>query len=90
MLEISEIGLAEPYGDIRIAADGTVNLGRVRKNTATPGNGDVANGQADNPVPADTGETESTASGGTDMSVTIGHVTIANAAADFEDLSLPH
>ena len=78
-LEVSEIRLHEPYGDILIAADGSVNLGRVSKTAAddspeTSAESDPGVGRAD---------TAST------MNITIGRVIINEAAADFADESLP-
>jgi hypothetical protein len=71
-LEIAEIRLDEPYADVLIAADGSVNLGRVEKS----GDDEPAG-----PNPAD--------DAGAPLAVTIGKVVIADAAADFADLSLP-
>jgi hypothetical protein len=74
-LEISELQFTAPYGDILIAEDGSVNLGRVRKGE------DAGDGEPEvvNPV-------EETAPG---PAVTIGRVIVSDAAADFADLSLP-
>ena len=77
-LEISEVRLDKPYGDILIAADGSVNLGRVSKTEAEEA--------------AETAEAESASEeedAGKPMSVTIGRVIINDAAADFVDQSLP-
>jgi hypothetical protein len=78
-LEISEVRFTEPYADILIAADGSVNLGRVSKAQADEAveTADVpdAAGDLDDPAPA--------------MGVTIGRVVIDDAAADFADMSLP-
>jgi len=76
-LEISELRFAQPYADILIAEDGSINLGRVRK-----GDGDNDETVEEPPV-ADTAPEEP----GTD--VTIGRVVVGDAAADFADLSLP-
>ena len=79
-LEISEILFHQPYGDILIAADGSVNLGRVQKgeNTQQETSVDAAH------------QTETTAdSAESPLKVTIGRVAITEAAADFADLSLP-
>jgi uncharacterized protein involved in outer membrane biogenesis len=82
-LEVSEIQLHEPYGDILIAEDGSVNLGRVRKSDGT---------DEDDSTDADTEDVES-ASGAdatsSPFAVTIGKVVVTDAAADFTDLSLP-
>ena len=74
-LEISELRFTRPYGDILIAEDGSINLGRVRK-------GDGADA-------GDEESTTATAADQPGMSVTIGRVVVSEAAADFADLSLP-
>ncbi len=82
-LEISEVRLDEPYADILIAEDGSVNLGRVQKGVQR-GDDDDAPGDTGAPeaeIPADGDEIP--------LKVTVGRVVIANAAADFADLSLP-
>ena len=76
-LEISEVRFTEPYGDILIAEDGSINLGRVRK-------GDEVESEAE---PGETGADPE--SGETATAVTIGRVVVNDAAADFADLSLP-
>ncbi len=76
-LEISELRFTKPYGDILIAEDGSINLGRVRK-------GDETDDKPDDEEP-----TTDTASDEPGMSVTIGRVVVSDAAADFADLSLP-
>jgi len=76
-LEISELRFTKPYGDILIAEDGSINLGRVRK-------GDGADTEA--------GDEEAKTEPVSDepgTSVTIGRVVVSDAAADFADLSLP-
>lgn len=83
-LEISELRFDQPYGDIRIAEDGSVNLGRVAKDE----NGDEQKAPASQPEkradePAAADAKQST------FSTTIGRVVIVNASADFEDQSLP-
>ena len=77
-LGISEVRLAAPYGDILIAEDGSINLGRVRK-------GDEAGEENGESVAAEVGEEPASEP----LAVTIGKVSIADAAADFADLSLP-
>ena len=78
-LEISEVRFTEPYGDILIAEDGSINLGRVRK-------GDDAETESE----PETGATDAEqASGEPAAAVTIGRVVVCDAAADFADLSLP-
>jgi len=75
-LEISEVTLDRPYGDIVIAEDGSLNLGRIEK--------------ADDGVTAETtdnvGQNEP---GESQMSITVGRVVLTEAAADFADDSLP-
>ena len=78
-LEISELRFTEPYGDILIAEDGSVNLGRVRKGAET-GNGEEPD--TGNPVDEPASEDPGAA-------ITIGRVVVSDAAADFADLSLP-
>jgi hypothetical protein len=75
-LEISEILLHQLYGDIVIAADGSLNLGRVEK---------MVNDKA----PEDTQEARETASNESAMAITIGRIVLTEAAADFADFSLP-
>ena len=84
-LEISEIRLDKPYGDILIAADGSVNLGRVSK---------VEGGEPADESETETAPQESNAESAEDtqkseLAVTIGRVVIVNASADFQDQSLP-
>lgn len=76
-LEISEVRFTKPYGDILIAEDGSINLGRVRKGDETDSE------SAEEEAAADTASEEP------GMSVTIGRVVVSDAAADFADLSLP-
>jgi hypothetical protein len=82
-LEISEVRLDRPYGDIRIARDGSVNLGRVAKDD----NGE----QEDEPETAAEEQQPSTPveQKKSSLSATIGRVVIVDASADFEDQSLP-
>jgi hypothetical protein len=76
-LDISELRFTKPYGDILIAEDGSINLGRVRK-------GDEADSEPDDEEPVtDAGPEEP------GVSVTIGRVVVSDAAADFADRSLP-
>lgn len=72
-LSVSELQLNEAYGDIRIAADGSINLGRVRKSDAP-----------DTPA-----KVESDGDTALPIAITIGKVVVVDAAVDFEDLSLP-
>jgi uncharacterized protein DUF748 len=76
-LEISEVRLVRPYGNIHVAADGSVNLGRVDK-------GDGAEeATEDTEAPADP-ESESQP-----MDILVGRVILEDASADFADESLP-
>jgi len=80
-LDIAEIQFDHAYGDILIAADGSVNLGRIApgKQTAT----DVSENES--------AEEKATASPAEPLplAVTIDRVVVNDAAADFQDLSLP-
>jgi uncharacterized protein involved in outer membrane biogenesis len=78
-LQVSEVRFDKPYGDILIAADGSVNLGRVSK--TAPGEPEET-AVATEPA-SDTGETAPA------MNVTIGRVVVNDAAVDFADESLP-
>ena len=78
-LEISEVRFTEAYGDVLIAEDGSINLGRVRK-------GDGAESETE-PEEEETETEQASEDPGT--AVTIGRVVVVNAAADFADLSLP-
>lgn len=79
-LHISELRFDRPYADILIAADGSVNLGRIEK-------GDATDRPEVDVVAADTAADDGAASA--HMAISIGRVIVANAAADFEDRSLP-
>ena len=74
-LEVSEVRVLRPYGDILIAEDGSVNLGRVQKEEPVV--------EATNEPEAD----ESPDSSGID--ITVGRILVEDGAADFEDRSLP-
>ena len=80
-LDVSEITLREPYADVLIAEDGSINLGRVKKGIQT-----VADEEETDP-------SEETTNGDSSRqappNVSVGRVVIVNAAADFADLSLP-
>jgi membrane-bound inhibitor of C-type lysozyme len=83
-LEVSEVIFTEPYGDILITEDGSINLGRVQKGETT-GEGNAG----DEGVAAESDEevvAERTDDG---LAVTIGRVVVNDASADFADLSLP-
>jgi hypothetical protein len=75
-LEISEILLKRPYGDIVIAEDGSLNLGRIKK--------------TDGGTNADTvDEVAEDKSAESQLAVTVGRIVVTDAAADFADFSLP-
>lgn len=78
-LEVSEVRLKAPYGDILIAADGSINLGRVQKGDVLPVEDTVEKSV----------ENDTAVSAPSPMAVTIGRILITDAAADFADLSLP-
>jgi hypothetical protein len=82
-LEISEMRLDQPYGDIRIAKDGSVNLGRVTK--------DENGAQENEPETAAVEQQPSTPveKEKSPLAATIGRVVVVDASADFEDQSLP-
>ena len=81
-LEISEIRIAKPYGDIVIAEDGTINLGRIERGVQSA---EQVTDDADNPPESST-PAEDAAPG---MDVTIGRVVIDDGTAAFADFSLP-
>jgi hypothetical protein len=82
-LAISEIRLEQPYADIFVAEDGSVNLGRIQR-------GDQAPAEQSDDATADAETDPATPEGGGQaFDVTIGRVLIADAAADFADFSLP-
>ncbi|WP_405227103.1 DUF748 domain-containing protein [Lentisalinibacter sediminis] len=86
-LEVSEVRLERPYGDILITEQGRVNLGRVAKGEAD------ADADASEPAGdgAAAGESGPPAAEGEELPirVTVGRVVIADGAADFADRSLP-
>jgi len=81
-LDISEIRFDQAYGDILIAADGSVNLGRMAlgKQTAAEDAEEADSAPATEDV---------TAEEDLPLAVTIGRVLVNDASADFADLSLP-
>ena len=86
-LDISEVQVDQAYGDIVITEDGSINLGRVALGEQVPIEAATAEGDAPNDeqfVAEDSGEDEPLP-----LAVTIGRVVLNNAAADFEDRSLP-
>lgn len=83
-LGISEIALQAPFADVLIAADGSVNLGRISKDDGAEELVDEVaeeNPQTDG-EPAETAEKPP-------LAVTIGRVVIGDAAGIFTDESLP-
>ncbi|HNP34846.1 MAG TPA: DUF748 domain-containing protein [Woeseiaceae bacterium] len=80
MLNISEIELHNAYADIFVAADGSVNLGRVEKGAAA-GDGDKGTAASVTEGPERRNDAE--------MQVLIGRVIFADAGADYADESLP-
>lgn len=78
---ISEVRLVKPYGNIHIAADGSVNLGRAGKGTD----------DSTEEVTQDTEAKTAAASnaGNKRMDIVVGRVLLEDAAADFADESLP-
>ena len=78
-LQISEVRFDKPYADILIAADGSVNLGRVSK---TPTGAPEESVGALEPG-------SSGAEAAPSMNVTIGRVVVNDAEVDFADESLP-
>jgi uncharacterized protein involved in outer membrane biogenesis len=88
-LDVSEIRIDRPYGDIFIAEDGSVNLGRVAPGVQTVEETVEEDGKAE--VQQDTValDNETRGTGESPLDVTIGRVVINDAAADFADFSLP-
>jgi len=79
-LSISEVIAESAYADILVANDGTINLARAGKSAAT------------NAEPAIEAQEPGATVGHTDsepMDITIGRIVIRDAAAAFEDRSLP-
>jgi uncharacterized protein involved in outer membrane biogenesis len=81
-LEISELKFDRPYGDILIAADGSVNLGRVAP-------GKQSGEQITESEEIDANVSDAPADQDLPVAVTIGRVQINDGAADFADFSLP-
>ena len=76
-IDVSAILLDQAYGDILIAEDGSLNLGRVARS-------DVPAEEPEAPGASDVGE-----GGAPEFAVNIGKIELTNAGADFADLSLP-
>ena len=79
-LEISEVRFDNPYADVLVAADGSVNLGRIAK---VEGDGEDTETVTAPEQAADANDSPP------EMNVTIGRVIINDGAADFVDESLP-
>jgi hypothetical protein len=89
-LEISEIRLEEPYADILIAEDGSVNLGRAKKGVGPGDQEDAAGDESEANEDTSISEAQAPVDDGESLpAITIGRVVVENAAADFADLSLP-
>ena len=85
-LEVSEVRFDKPYADVVIAEDGSANIGRIKlgeQRPAADGDEEAAEREQASEAATDTGDDEAA------FDVTIGRVTIADAAADFADFSLP-
>ncbi len=80
-LAISEITAEGPFADILIAADGSVNLGRISKDGADDTGREEASTADD--------ETGDAADGELPLAVTIGRVVVSDGAGIFTDESLP-
>jgi len=78
-LDISRLQFDRLYADILIDKDSSLNIGQVQKADA-----DIATSQSTE-VSTEVDSQE----GGPAMKVRIGDIVLANASADFEDLSLP-
>jgi hypothetical protein len=78
-LDISRLQFDRLYADILIDKDSSLNIGQVQKADA-----DIATSQS-----TEVGTEVDSQEGGPAMKVRIGDIVLANASADFEDLSLP-
>ncbi|MGI9201859.1 MAG: DUF748 domain-containing protein, partial [Woeseiaceae bacterium] len=87
ILDISEIQVDQAYGDILITEDGSINLGRVAlgEQVVVDDAESAGDAQDDEQLAAE----DSAADEPLPLAVTIGRVVVNNAAADFEDRSLP-
>jgi hypothetical protein len=84
-LTISEVRFEQPYADVLIAEDGSINLGRVQKGQNGGAGDDQEEAEPD--ATENVEQTEVVSERG--MAITIGRVTVNTASADFEDRSLP-
>ncbi len=82
-LDISRLHFDQLYGDILINKDSSLNLGQVQKKDAGETSSKSSEVKTDPDEDADTGDGEPA------MKVRIGEIVLANASADFQDLSLP-
>ena len=91
-LQISEIEFQEPYGDIVIAEDGSVNLGRIEKGVQRAGDDaseDASEETAEETTTEAVVDSESEETSEPEIAITVGRVVFADASADFADRSLP-
>ena len=86
-LDISEVQVDQAYGDIVITEDGSINLGRVALGEQQVI--DDAENEGDAPDDEQLAVEDRAADEPLPLAVTIGRVVVNNAAADFEDRSLP-
>lgn len=84
-LDISEIQVDRAYGDILITEDGAINLGRAALGEQVVEAEEVESEAEQEDAAAE----EPTAEEPLPLTVTIGRVVVNDAAADFEDRSLP-
>ena len=82
-LDISRLYFDQLYGDILINEDSSLNLGQVQKTEAGESSSKSSDAKTDPVKDADK------ADGDAALKVRIGDIVLANASADFKDLSLP-
>lgn len=86
-LDISTFYFDQLYGDILIAEDRSLNIGQIAKVDSTT---EESGSQKPGPTEPVEPEAEITVDDGdSEFKVNIGRIVIADASADFEDLSLP-
>ncbi|MCG6888349.1 MAG: DUF748 domain-containing protein [Gammaproteobacteria bacterium] len=78
-LDISRIHFDQLYGDILINQDSSLNIGQVQKVDT----GATVSEPSEVTAKVETGE------GNSELKIRIGDIVLANASADFQDLSLP-
>lgn len=90
-LGISEIQVDRAYGDILITEDGSINLGRAALGEQVVAEDEAAEEQESQAATADARPVteDGTETKPLPLAVTIGRVVVNDAAADFEDRSLP-